>query len=97
MLRKRREYGSALKGKVALEALKEGESISALASRFDVHPTLIGQWKKRVIEGVETLFTSEGAARRKKESEPDQAELYEQIGRLKMQLEWLKKKVAQVE
>jgi len=97
MSRKRRDYGSALKARVTLEALKEAEPISALASRFDVHPNLISQWKRRAIDGMESLFTGEGASRRRRDEEPDQAELYEQIGRLKMQLEWLKKKVAQVE
>ena len=97
MSRKRRDYGSALKAKVALEALKESEPVSALASRFDVHPNLVSQWKRRAIDDLETLFTTEAASRRRRDEEPDQAELYEQIGRLKMQLEWLKKKVAQVE
>jgi putative transposase len=92
MKRKRREYGAPLKAKVALEAIKERETISALANGFEVHPTLIGQWKKRLVEGAEALF-ADGAVRRRRDEEPDQAELYEQIGRLKMQLEWLKKKL----
>jgi transposase len=65
-----------------------------LAKRFTIHPSQIQEWKRRLLDGAKELFQS---AQEKKAhaDEPDVAELYEQIGRLKMELEWLKKKAAQ--
>jgi len=82
-----------LKAKVALAAVS-GVSPSQVASRFGVHPTQVATWKKRLLEGAEELFVD---GRHKGSSEVDEEELYEQIGRLQMELAWLKKKVAQVE
>jgi transposase-like protein len=82
-----------LKAKVALAAV-QGTAPSQLASRFGVHPTQVATWKKRLVEGAEQLFAD---GRRKAASDVDEQELYEQIGRLQMELAWLKKKVAQVE
>jgi len=66
--------------------------MSELAAQFGVHPTRIHKWKRRLLDGAEELFAKPGEARQRDESEV--AELYEQIGRLKMELEWLKKKAA---
>jgi putative transposase len=82
-----------LKAKVALAALG-GESPARIASRFGVHPTQVAAWKKRLAEGAEELFADK---RRKRPDGVDEQELYEQIGRLQMELAWLKKEVAQVE
>jgi putative transposase len=90
---KRKRHTAAFKAQVALAAHKGDQTVNEIASRFGVHPTLIHGWKKQLLSGAETLFaggvrTDTGAA------EARQAELYEQIGRLKMELEWVKKKAA---
>jgi len=79
---------------VALAAIKEVRTVNELAGQFGVHPTQVHQWKRRLIEQAESLFVGPGEKRRAAEVET--AELYEQIGRLKMELEWLKKKAAQL-
>ena len=93
MSRKRNVHGAGFKAKVALSAVKEVRTVSELASQFGVHPSQIHQWKRRLVDGAESLFVGPGEDRRRDEAEV--AELYEQIGRLKMELEWLKKKAAQ--
>ena len=94
MPRKRRVFDGTFKAKVALDAVRGLKSLSELASQHKVHPTQITLWKKQLMEGAAELFgcplAKKGAA-----DEPSAAELYEQIGRLKIELEWLKKKVAE--
>ena len=94
MARKRRIFSSAFKAKVALEAIKGHLTIAELAKKHKLHATQINLWKKQLLDGAELAF---GGGGREKEAtdEPKEAELYEQIGRLKVQLEWLKKKVAE--
>jgi transposase-like protein len=88
---KRRNHSPGFKFSVALEATKEQKTISQLASEFNLHPTQIGTWKKHLLEDGKILFQSNS----KHELQTTQeSELYEQIGRLKMELEWLKKKSA---
>jgi putative transposase len=95
MSRKRRMLGAALKARVALAAVKGDRTTAQLASEFDVHTSQVTAWKKRLLEGVGELFT-DGREKRKEEGSADEQELYEQIGRLKMEVEWLKKKSAQL-
>ncbi len=95
MGRKRKQHSASLKAQVALAALKGEKTINELASQFGVHPTLIHGWKKQLLSGVEELF-SRGAKGATTDVEAEKAELFEQIGRLKMELEWLKKKVTAV-
>ena len=95
MTQKRRHYSAQFKFRVALEAMKEQQTISALASQYEVHPTLVRNWKKQLVTGGAALFQP----RSKKKPDPAEipdTELYEQIGRLKMELEWLKKKSEQI-
>lgn len=94
MAQKRKQYSGQFKFKVALEAAKGTKTISELASETGVHPTQIGQWKRQLLEDGVEMFNRKGEESRQA-AEEVQAELYEQIGRLKMELEWLKKKAAQ--
>ncbi len=91
MSTQRKRYSPEFKAKVALEALKEHSTLAELASRFEVHPVVIGQWKKQVREELPQIF----ADRRQKQERADealQAQLYQQIGQLKVELDWIKKK-----
>jgi putative transposase len=92
--RKRKKYSQQFKFKVALEAIREIKTINEIASAYDVHPTQVKSWKKKLIAEGPTVF-GQNAAQLLREQESREAELYEQIGRLKMELEWLKKKADQ--
>ena len=92
MARKRRQYQAGFKAQVALAAVKEDRTVNELASKFDVRPTLIHGWKKQLVAGAESIF-ADGAKAATADAEALQGELFEQIGRLKMELEWLKKKL----
>ena len=94
MPRKRRLFEGSFKAKVALEAIRGLKTISELASLHRVHPTQITAWRKQLLEGVSTLFESP-SSKPAASDEPSPAELYEQIGRLKIELDWVKKKVAE--
>lgn len=97
MGRTRKLHTAVFKAKVALAAVKELETVSQLASVHGIHPTQIHQWKKQLLEGAEGVFShGPGPKRSRAEEEHAAAELYEQIGRLKMELEWLKKKAERV-
>ncbi len=82
---------AAFKAKVAFEAAREDKTISHLAGEYGVHPNQIGQWKKKLLEGLPMLFIDK-RLQQDKEKEELEAELYRQIGQLKVELEWLKKK-----
>jgi putative transposase len=88
---KRKRHNAAFKAKVALEAVKGEKTLAELATEYGVHPNQIGQWRKKLLEGLPTLFLSNGS-RQEKDREELEAELYRQIGQLKVELEWLKKK-----
>ena len=94
MPRKRRVFDGAFKAKVALDAVRGLKTVSELASQHKVHPTQITLWKKQLLEGAAEVFESP-SAKKGATDEPSAAELYEQIGRLKIELDWLKKKVAE--
>jgi putative transposase len=93
MAGKRQRHTAALKAQVALAALKGDRTVNELAGQFSVHPTLIHTWKKQLLVGAEDVF-SNGSKVATGDAELVQAQLYEQIGRLKMELEWVKKKAA---
>ena len=96
MARKRRNFNPPFKAKVALEAIKGHRTIGELAAKHKLHATQINLWKKQLLESAELVFENGDGKKSKqaKSDEPQAAELYEQIGRLKVQLEWVKKKVA---
>lgn len=87
----RRKRSPALKAKIAIAAIKSQQTISQLASDFEVHPSQVTQWKRQAIEVIPTAF-ERGARRTHKDNENQLATLYEQIGRLKVELDWIKKK-----
>ena len=88
---RRRRHSPDVKFRVALTAAKEQKTISQLSSEFGLHPTQISDWKKQLLEKGKTVFQSNG---KHKLQITQESELYEQIGRLKMELEWIKKKSA---
>ena len=91
MAKKRQRRSAHFKFQVALEAIKEQKTLSQLASEYGVHPTQITQWKKQLVEGGSSIFGQQ-RVREQHEQSAREAELFEQIGRLKMELEWLKNK-----
>lgn len=97
MAGKRKTHGGSFKAKVAIAALREQETVAQLSSRYVVHSSQVNQWKRILLEGAEGLFTTVGRPRKGEADEVSVDELYEQIGRLKMELEWLKKKVGAVD
>jgi transposase-like protein len=91
----RKSYPSEFKAKVALEAVKGERSLSELASKYEVHPNQIGQWKKALLAELPGLF-SEKRHRQEQDDESEKARLYEEIGRLKIELDWVKIKANQL-
>jgi transposase-like protein len=89
---KRKQHSAAFKAQVALAAVKGDRTVSELASQYGVHPTLIHTWKKQLLAGADQVF-SNGSQAVTADAEAEKAELFEQLGRLQMELEWLKKKV----
>ena len=93
MTQKRRQYTAQFKFKVALEAAREQKTVNQLASDYGLHPNQVGLWKKQLLtEGPAVFNGHNGRVERVQASK--EAELYEQIGRLKMELAWLEKKAA---
>ena len=91
----RKNYSSAFKAKVALEAVKKEKTISQLSSEYGVHANQINQWRKRLLEELPEIF-SKKRQNIEKDNEDLQDELYRQIGQLKVELDWLKKKSKQL-
>jgi transposase len=87
---KRKYHSAAFKAKVALEALKERETINQIASRYEIHPNLITQWKKQLMDSSSDCFGKKQNQVSKEDVLKD--ELYQQIGKLKVEVDWLKKK-----
>jgi putative transposase len=91
---KGKRHSAQFKFKVALEAAKGTETLAELASQYGLHPSQISEWKQQLLQDGPSVFSTQ-TARQQREQETLQAELYEQIGRLKMELEWLKKKATE--
>jgi putative transposase len=89
----RKRHAAAFKAKVALEAAKQTKTVAELAKAYQVHPVQISQWKKQLLDGVEAIFR-DGRRRDGDDGAALQAELYEKIGRLDMEVDFLKKRVA---
>ena len=95
MSRKRRVFGASFKAQVALAAVRGDKTAAELAGKFQVHPSQVMIWKKQLLEQAPELF-EDGRRKEQPQSTAKEDELYEQIGRLKMEVEWLKKKSAQL-
>jgi putative transposase len=93
MTARRKRHSAAFKAKVALEAANQTRTIAELARAYQVHPVQISQWKRQLLDGVESIFR-DGRRRDHDDHQALQAELYERIGRLNMEVEWLKQSVA---
>ena len=91
MKQKRRQFSPQFKSRVARAALREDKTIAELASDFDVHPNMITKWKKQLIDAMPDIF-SRKRKHEARHSEEHEARLYQQIGQLKVELDWLKKK-----
>ena len=88
----RKQYTPRFKAKVALEAVRGERTLNQLASQFHVHPVQIGQWRKTALERLPDLFI-DGRKNKQSGTDVEKDALYEEIGRLKVELDWLKKKV----
>jgi transposase-like protein len=90
-MRRRKQYSAAFKAKVALEAIRGERSLNEVAAQYQVHPTQVHAWKKKALAGLEASL-SDGRAHPRQDPEQVTAQLYEEIGRLKVELDFLKKK-----
>lgn len=94
MQNKRRKHSDAFKAKVALEALKGERTLSELSSIYKVNPTVISKWKSRLMKGAADIFSQPSGSHLPGKSEEElTGPLYQEIGRLKMEVDWLKKKL----
>jgi putative transposase len=91
-MNKRKRYSSEFKAKVALEALKEQKTLSELANQYQIHSVQISTWKKQLLDGSSSIFKNSKNNNQKKQQNLE-AHLYQEIGRLKIELDWLKKKL----
>lgn len=87
----KKSYSDSFKSKVALEAIKGEKTISELSSKYELHPNQIVRWKKKLLEGIPDIFSKQKKSEKKKQA-TEKDELYRQIGQLKVELDWLKKK-----
>ena len=91
MSKKRKQHSSQFKAKVALAALQNEETTAQLASRFNIHPTMISAWKRQLVESAADLFDKNHKSRKQAEAQTD--ELYRQIGQLKVENDFLGRKL----
>ncbi len=96
MTKRRKKHSSQFKFKVALEAVKGQITLNEIASKNNIHPNQVSTWKRKLLVEGQTVFGQQ-TAKRLEEQTAREAELFEQIGRLKMELEWLKKKATPFE
>ena len=88
----RKKYSPKLKAKIAVAMIREQETVAELAQKYEIHRTMLSKWKKLALEGLPDLF-SDKTKIQKNDDENLINELYKQIGQLKVENDWLKKKV----
>lgn len=93
---KRKKFTSKFKAKVAIEALKGHQTVNQIAAEFDVHPSQVNTWKKQLLEESVDIF-SKGRKQQSDNAEEEKEKLYSQIGRLKVEVDWLKKKTGHLD
>lgn len=91
MTKRRRSHSGSFKAKVALKAVGSAHTVSEIAAAYELHPNLVTSWKKHLVDRAADVFNPAKSRSGERDGKLE-AELYEQIGRLKMELEWLKKK-----
>ena len=91
MKKGRKNHGARFKAKVALEAVKGIKTLSELASKYEVHPNQIRKWKQQLLDQISDLFVDK-RRRKSNDDEKLKEQLYQQIGQLKVENDWLKKK-----
>jgi transposase len=92
----RKQYSPKFKARVAVEAIRGEKTLSQLGSQFGVHPIQIAKWRKSALEQLPELFV-DGRTHKGRSREADNDALYEEIGRLKVELDWLKKKAGMLD
>lgn len=90
--KKRKLFSAQQKAKVAIEAIRGIKTVNEIAQQFEVHPTQVSQWKKELQEQAIGLFEGKRGPKVVDDSQATSERLYSEIGRLKMELDWLKKK-----
>ncbi len=90
MKRNRNQYNEDFKAKVAIEAIKDIKTVNEIASQYQIHPNQVTTWKRQLLENVSSVFVD--GRKKKKEDKPTEEQLYQQIGQLKVELDYLKKK-----
>jgi transposase-like protein len=93
---KRKTFSSEFKAKVAIAALKGQQTANEIAAEFGVHPTQVNAWKKQLLESSSDVF-GKGREKREADFEDERDRLYNQIGRLKVEVDWLKKKTGHLD
>jgi transposase len=92
MSKKRAQYKPEFKAKVALTALRNEETVSQLSARFGIHPTMINNWKRTLLDGAADIFDKGQKSRKQNEAQVE--ELYRHIGQLKVERDFLSKKLS---
>jgi transposase len=93
---KRKQHSKEFKAKVALEALKGQRTVNEIAAEYEVHPSQINTWKKRLLESAPEIF-SRGQNQEATQHEAERDRLYQQIGKLQVEMDWLKKKTGHLD
>src|SRR5215831_8386791 len=96
MPRKRKSHPPSLKAKVAIEAIKGNKTTDQIAQMFGVHPTQVGGWKRQALAGLPDIF-SNGREQLRQQTDAEKDELYKQIGQLKVELDFLKKRAGLID